>query len=107
MGSPAYLSITRGHVGGVRALARSPALAVPGCSQKSWLLPVHLITTVDFTLSTFRRSRGAIGRYQASPGRRGAGAPLGLAAPAAQVPRRPWTGRLRRATTIPGVEVKG
>ena len=42
---------------------------------------------MDFTL---RRSRGAIGRYQAAPG-----TPLA----AARVPRRPWTA----PTTIPGV----
>ena len=45
---------------------------------------------VDNLENTLRRSRGAIGRYQAAPG-----APLA----AARVPRRPWTA----PTTIPGV----
>jgi len=44
---------------------------------------------VDNLENTLRRSRGAIGRYQAAPG-----APLA----AARVPRRPWTA----PTTFPG-----
>ena len=49
---------------------------------------------VDNLENTLRRSRGAIGRYQAAPG-----APLA----AARVPRRPWTA----PTTIPGAGREG